>query len=80
MDDPKKKPLLFANRAIQQYAKAFLDGDEGLTAQECTTIRVVYRRLGGTWEGLTQGDPKMAAKLSQAVKAWGQARSKAKKP
>jgi hypothetical protein len=80
MDDPKKQPLLFANRAIQQYAKAFLEDDESLTAQDCTTIRVVYRQLGGTWEGVLRGDPEMIGKLSQSVKAWGQARKKGKSP
>jgi hypothetical protein len=77
MDDPEKEPLLFANRAIQHYAKAFLD-DVELTPRDCTKIRVMFRSLGGSWFEIAQGDSAMVGKLSQVVKSWGQA-AKAKK-
>lgn len=76
MDEPKKEPLLFANRAIQQYAKPLLDADERLTAEDCTVIRVGFRDIGGTWEELTAGDHRALDKLSQVVKAWGRLRAK----
>lgn len=79
MDEPKKKePLLFANRAIHQYAKHLMDDDEMLNAEDCTTIRVGFRNLGGSWEAVAAGDPKALGTLSQVVKAW--AKLRAKKP
>jgi hypothetical protein len=65
MDDPEKEPLLFANRAIQHYAKAFLD-DVELTPRDCTKIRVMFRSLGGSWFEIAQGDSAMRPRPRKA--------------
>ena len=78
MDDKKKEPLLFANRAIVQFAKGALDDGRDLTAQDCTLIRVTFRKLGGSWEALALGDSKALGILSQAVKAWVKIQTKQK--
>lgn len=70
-DDSEAPPLVFANQVIQMFAEHLLGGSAQLEAADFGLIRVVFRRLGGSWFELCQGSPKHTSLLIEAVKAWG---------
>jgi len=74
--DHKDDPIVFANKVLAQYAKALL-GYEKLEAEDCNTMRVTFRNLGGSWSDLSYGDPKAVGLASQIVVAWGKLKGKA---
>lgn len=70
MEEPKPVPLVFANQVIKLLGEHVL-GDVKLTAQAFRVIRVVFRRLGGSWFEVCQGNPEHTQLLISSVTAWG---------
>lgn len=62
-------PLVFANRVIQRLV-GNLYRDVELKPEDCTVIRLTYRRMGGTWASLVSGSHGSIHLLTQAIKAW----------
>jgi hypothetical protein len=73
-DESKTPPLAFANQVIRMLADHLLGEDAKLNLRAYRLIRIVFRRLGGSWFELCQGAPAHTNLLIEAVKAWGQAR------
>lgn len=65
-------PLLFANHVISQFSAHLLGEDTIVEPNDFMAIRVVFRRLGGSWENLQLGDPAQMEILKNVVGAWGQ--------
>lgn len=70
MDD-KKPPLEFANRVIRRFVDNLYGDDVGVMPQDYTAMRVVFRKLGGSWEKVSQGDINHCRKIVQVVQGWG---------
>lgn len=73
-DESKPPPLAFANQVIQMFADHLLGGDVKLNLRAYRLIRVVFRRVGGSWFELCQGNPQHTELLIESVKALGAAR------
>lgn len=71
MDDPKVPPLAFANQVIEMLANHLLGDGAKLSLRAFRVIRVVFRRLGGSWFELCQGNPQHTKLLIESVKGWG---------
>jgi hypothetical protein len=71
MDEPQP-PIYFANHVIQQFV-GHLFGDTLLVeAKDYMALRLVFRKLGGSWEQLQLGDIQQMDLLKKVVTAWGQ--------
>jgi hypothetical protein len=73
MDQPK--PKQFANQVIQQMVQHVVSDTIMLGARDYASIRVVFRKLGGSWGDIGAGDHAQLELLKNVVMAWGQARS-----
>lgn len=71
MDESKPPPIVFANQVVQMFANHLLGDKAKLNRQAYGLIRVVFRRLGGSWFELCQGNPQHTQLLLESVKAWG---------
>lgn len=72
MDDAPKPPIYFANHVIQQCV-GHLFGDELVVElKDYMALRLVFRKLGGSWEQFQLGDIKQIELLKKVVTAWGQ--------
>jgi hypothetical protein len=65
------KPTLLANKIIKQMVEHLFSDGVPLTFEDYTAIRTVFRRLGGSWAAVDQGDFQQIEKLSRIVTAWG---------
>jgi hypothetical protein len=74
--DYKKPPLVFANHVIRQTADHVVDEKVSLREQDYTSLRVVFRKMGGSWAALADGDIDSTRLLSRIVKKWGKSRKK----
>ncbi len=64
-------PLVFANKVIHKMLGNLFAAPPGITPGDYLQMRLVYRRMGGLWQPLWQGDPESLALLHEVVKAWG---------
>ena len=71
MDDPETPPLAFANQVIKMLGDHLLGDGAKLTLKAFRVIRVVFRRLGGSWQEVCLGSPRHTKLLIECVKAWG---------
>lgn len=71
MDDNKKPPLVFANNVIRQTADHAIQGNVVLLPQDFTTLRVTFRKMGGSWTLIADGDVTNLRLLSRIVSRWG---------
>lgn len=71
MDEPKKVPLVFAHQVISQFVDHVGGDRKSLDREAYQLIRVTFRRLGGVWSLLCDGDPKHLNLMIDAVRAWG---------
>lgn len=71
MDDPESTPLAFANQVIKMFAEHLLGDKAKLNLRAYRVIRVVFRRIGGSWFEVCQGSPQHTQLLIESVKAWG---------
>lgn len=72
MDDRPKPPKIFANRVIRQLIEHMFADDFKIKANDYMAIRVVYRKLGGSWDQLGLGSMKELELLSKVVQGWAQ--------
>ena len=70
-DDSKPPPLAFANQVIELLAQHLLGEDVELEPEAFRSIRIVFRKLGGSWFEVCLGSPKHTDLLIECVKAWG---------
>lgn len=75
MDDAPFVPLVFANRVIRQFADHLLGGVT-IKPKDYTLMRLIFRELGGQWDGFIHGDIEQITMLEKVITRWG----KAKKP
>jgi hypothetical protein len=71
LDTPKDPPSIFANRIIRQIADHLLGEDLIIEPKDFMILRLVYRRLGGTWDGLIHGNGKYLQILEKTITNWG---------
>jgi hypothetical protein len=69
MGDEKQPPLEFANQVISMFASNIL-GETDLTDANYSTIRVTFRKLGGSWFELCHGNIDQLGLLVETIKAW----------
>ncbi len=70
-DETPNPPLIFGNHIISQFASHMLGDDMILEAKDFTSLRVVFRKLGGSWEQLANGDIDQMELLKKVVTSWG---------
>lgn len=71
-DDSEPPPLVFANQVIQMLGNHLLGEEAKLTHQAYRQVRLVFRKLGGSWVEVCGGSPKHMNLLIECVKAWGE--------
>lgn len=71
MDTPDKTPAQLANKVIQQFADHLLGDSIIVEPHDYTALRVVYRRLGGSWVEFMRGHPNHVQLLMRVVTSWG---------
>jgi len=80
MDTPPKPPLTFANRVIKELIENLVGDDYIITGDDYLTIRAAYRKGGGIWERLSDGDIIHIRLLANIVLAWGKMPDRKKNP
>lgn len=65
------QPRLLAHKVIQQMVRHMVSESLPLTGRDFMSIRVVFRRCGGSWEKLAAGDLAHIELLKNVVTAWG---------
>jgi hypothetical protein len=70
-DDPLPPPLVFANHVIRQFISHMLAPDMTVHPWDYIAMRVVFRKLGGQWSMIEQGDIHHLELLKDVVLAWG---------
>lgn len=71
MDTSRKPPLVFANNVIRETADHVVDDEVMILPQDYTALRVVFRKMGGSWAKIADGDIANARLLARIVKRWG---------
>jgi hypothetical protein len=71
LEEPKDPPIVFANRVIRQFADHLLGNDLIIEPKDFMVIRVVFRKLGGNWVDLIQGNIKQLEVLERVLTNWG---------
>lgn len=74
MEPSDTPPLVFAHQVIKQLVE-HLTGGSKIRARGYRTIRLVFRRLGGSWYRLCMGSPRDTDLLIEVVRAWGKAKA-----
>jgi hypothetical protein len=57
-DDSEPPPLVFAHQVIKMLGEHLLGEEVKLTRQAHLSVRVVFRKLGGSWFQVCSGSPK----------------------
>ena len=70
-DDSESPPLVFAHEVIKMLGEHLLGDSVKLDPPGYQLIRVVFRKLGGSWFEVCQGSPKHTNLLIETIKAWG---------
>lgn len=71
-DGGPKPPLVFANRVIRMLIDHSLGSEVIATDDDYMLIRVTFRKMGGVWEQVWEGDTKQNLLLKNCVNAWAQ--------
>ena len=79
MDDSPKIPLVFANRAIRQFANNQLGAEIMILPDDYMAMRLVFRKCRGSWERVSNGDVVHVNLLAKVVVAWGRTRRRKRK-
>jgi hypothetical protein len=74
-----KPPLEFANRVVRRFVDNFFGDETMVLPQDFTAMRVVFRKLGGSWEKLFQGDIVQLQLMTQIIQSWGNLKGKNRK-
>ncbi len=75
MEPSDTPPLVFAHQVIKQLADHLLGGDTKVGKRGYRVIRLVFRKLGGSWYRLCMGSPRDTELLIETVRAWGKAKA-----
>lgn len=68
---PENQPLVFANRVIRRLVDNTHGNDVILTRENYLAIRTVFKRCGGSWQKLYEGNEDHTRLLIQIVASWG---------
>lgn len=71
MNDAPELPLIFAQQVIRQFADHLLGPDIDVNDASFAAIQQVFRRCGGSWELLINGDLVHVLLIEAIVTAWG---------
>lgn len=71
MDTPTEQPVVLANRVIKQLSDHLLGGVVTPEAEDYLIMRVIFRRLGGNWQGVYNGSIDQLTLLEKVVTGWG---------
>lgn len=77
MDD--RPPLVFANRVIRRFVDNLYSDKVMVLPKDFTVMRVVFRKMGGSWEKVSQGDIEQCKLIVQVVRTWGNTQEKSRK-
>jgi hypothetical protein len=72
VNDRPKPPKIFANKVIKQLIEHMFADDFKVKAADYSSIRVVFRTLGGSWDQLGLGSMKELELLQKVVTGWSQ--------
>lgn len=72
MDDFEAPPRVFGNHVIKQLVQHLLAEDMIIGFDDYQVIRVVFRKGGGLWSELANGNIVHLELLKKVVSAWGQ--------
>lgn len=64
-------PLVFANRILHMMLRNLFAEKYKVAPPDYLRMRVVFRKLGGSWQDVWDGDPDQVHLLQSIVKAWG---------
>lgn len=70
MDDDSQ-PKVLANRIILQFVQHSVSPDAVVTPQDYIALRVVFRKCGGSWEKVMNGEQVDTELLKTIIMAWG---------
>lgn len=70
-DESDTPPLAFANQVIKMLANHLLGDKAKVDLAGYRLIRIVFRKLGGSWFQLCAGSPRHLGLLIECVKGWG---------
>lgn len=71
MDEARPLQKEFANRVIRQFADHLLGTDLIIEPKDYLVLRLIYRKLGGSWLPFFQGDIKAVTLLENVITGWG---------
>jgi hypothetical protein len=71
MDDTSWTPSVFANKVILQFVHHILAEDMVVEPDDYMAIRIVFRKVGGSWDELANGSIVMLELLQKIIAAWG---------
>ena len=78
-DETPRPPMIFGNQVISQFVSHLWGNTLALRPKDYTTLRVAFRKAGGSWEELANGSPGQIEVLKRVVTAWGKEEGRAKK-
>lgn len=78
MDTPKV-PLVFSERVIRRLMTNQFSADVIALPKDYQVIKLVFRKRGGSWEGVAQGNFQQIHLLGNVVRVWGRLREKQRK-
>jgi len=67
-----KQPKVFANKVLCQLIHHMVDENMVIEPRDYIALRKVFRRCGGSWEKLGEGDQVQIELLKTIVTSWGQ--------
>lgn len=68
--DETKQPLVFANKIILQMIQHMVAEDMVVEPRDYATIRLVYRKCGGSWAEFSEGDADQFELLRSVILTW----------
>ncbi len=77
MDD--KPPLVFANKVIRRFVDNLFGGQTMILPKDYMVMRVVFRKLGGSWKRIILGDIEANKLVVRIIQAWGTLHEKNRK-
>jgi hypothetical protein len=69
--DQEQKPTVLANKVILQLIQHGVSEELAPSWEDFTSIRLVFRQIGGSWIALLDGDHSQLELLRNVVTAWG---------
>jgi hypothetical protein len=79
MSDNVIQPKIFANKIIFQLIQHMVSDDMTVEPRDYMALRRVFKRCGGSWEKLAEGDQIQIELLKTVVTGWGQLPKNTKK-